>query len=61
MNTKEFTAIIFIENRSFPIKYRKISSIDRFVSFCKNKYPFATSINFYEKESKNFFKQIKLQ
>lgn len=54
------TAIVFIKDRSFPIKYRKISNIDRFVSFVKNKYPFVESINFYEKESKHFFKQIKI-
>jgi hypothetical protein len=58
---KEFTAIIFIENRSFPIKYRKISNLDRFVLFTKNKYPLATSVNFYERDTKAFFKQIKLK
>jgi len=55
----ELTAIVFIKDRSFPIKYRKISNIDRFVMFVKNKYPQVESVNFYDKETKHFFKQVK--
>jgi hypothetical protein len=54
------TAIIFIKDRNYPIKYRKISNINKFVIFAQSKYPFATAINFYKKETKEFLKQIKI-
>lgn len=54
------TAIVFIKNKDYPIKYRKITNINRFVTFVQSKYPFATAINFYKKETKEFLKQIKI-
>ena len=56
----ELTAIIFFKDRQYAIKYRKISSIDRFVLFVKKKYPNCASVNFYDKETKQFFKQVKM-
>jgi len=54
------TAIIFIKDRNYPIKYRKITNINRFVTFVQSKYPFATAINFYKRNTKEFYKQIKI-
>jgi hypothetical protein len=54
------TAIVFIKDKDYPIKYRKITNINRFVTFVQSKYPFATAINFYKKETKEFLKQIKI-
>lgn len=61
MSKPEYTAIIFIDHRNYPIKYRKISNIDRFIQFARNKYPLLTAVNFYERSTKQFYKQIKIQ
>jgi hypothetical protein len=54
------TAIIFIKDRNYPIKYRKITNMNKFVIFAQSKYPFATAINFYKRNTKEFYKQIKI-
>jgi len=57
-----YTAIIFIKDRDYPIKYRNINDVARFVKWVQHRFPlYATAINFYEKESKIFFKQVKIQ
>lgn len=62
---KYLTAIAFIpasatEREKF-VKYRKIncSKIDRFKKFLIEKYPTFRHINFYWKESKSFYLQLK--
>jgi hypothetical protein len=59
MNKEIYTAIVFIHGREYPIKYRKISNLDRFMVFAKMKYSGLSAVNFYEKESKRFYKQLK--
>lgn len=59
MALKQYTAIIFIQDREFPIKYRKITNLDRFMTFARSKYPYCTAVNFYDKETKQFYKQLK--
>ena len=60
MAIKLYTAIVFISGREYPIKYRKISNIDRFMIFATGKFPNLTAVNFYEKETKQFYKQVKV-
>jgi len=57
--SKIYTAIVFISGREFPIKYRKISNPNRFMQFARNKFPLLTAVNFYEKESRKFYQQLK--
>lgn len=64
MNKKLYTAIIFFIpgcNAVPVMKYKKITSIDRFTSFASSKYPnMISSINFYERESRDFVKQVRI-
>jgi hypothetical protein len=59
--TKYFTAIFFDADKK-PYKYRNIKNTEKdlktFVGFAFTKG--AKEINFYEKETKNFVKKIKL-
>lgn len=55
-----YTAIVFISGREYPIKYRKITNIDRFMQFARGKFPNLTAVNFYKKETKQFYKQVKM-
>ena len=60
MNKKLYTAIIFfIPGHPFPaMKYRKISSMDKFKNFAAEKYQGKiSSINFYDRDTKEFVKQ----
>lgn len=66
MKKQLFTAIIFTEDGKF-LKYRNIPNHDKigdkfyntgFMAFAISKG--AKTINFYEKESKKFFEQIKI-
>jgi hypothetical protein len=63
MNKPLFTAIVFFlpGSNSVPVmKYRKISSIDNFMRFASGKYPgMISSVNFYNRETRQFYKQIK--
>lgn len=64
MNKKLYTAIIFFIPgcNSVPVmKYRKITSVEKFTQFAAGKYPgMISSINFYERESREFYKQVKV-
>lgn len=64
MNNKNYTAIIFFipgKNQAPVMKYRKISNIDKFAAFAALKYPGKiSSINFYDCNTRQFFKQIKI-
>lgn len=67
MSLQLFTGICFPKNfikggkNLFePIKYRNINNLEKFERFAMKKFSDRLgAINFYEKESKQFFKQIK--
>lgn len=59
MALRQYTAIIFIQGKEWPIKYRKITNLDRFMTFARSKYPACTAVNFYDKLTKAFYKQLK--
>jgi hypothetical protein len=59
MALKQYTAIIFIQDREYPIKYRKIINLQRFMIFAVSKYPYCTAVNFYDRQTKQFYKQLK--
>ena len=40
-------------------KYRNINNLDKFEKFAIAKFPLLTAINFYTKEDKKFFKQVR--
>lgn len=62
MNKPLYTAIIFfLPGHPYPaIKYRKISNIEKFVTFATGKYPNISSINFYERDSRIFSHQVRI-
>lgn len=59
MGSTLYTAIVFISGREWPVKYRKITNMNRFMIFAISKYPLLTSVNFYDKETKKFIQQLK--
>ena len=63
MSVRLFTAIIYIPIRPLGsqfLKYRNIKVVDenKFVTFVRDNMPGADHINFYEKTSKKFVKQV---
>ena len=60
-----YTAVVIFdrENGSGGCKYHNINNIDKFVYFVRThwKHKKVTAINFYDKETKKFFQQIKIQ
>ena len=64
MSKQLYTAIVFFipgTNAAPAMKYRKISNIKRFIEFAQQKYPNIKAINFYERESRLFIEQVRLQ
>lgn len=64
MSKPLYTAIVFFipgTNAAPAMKYRKISNIPRFIQFAQQKYPNIKAINFYERDSRLFIEQVKLQ
>lgn len=62
MNKTLYTAIIFfMPGHPFSaMKYRKISNTDKFVTFAQKKYKNISSINFYERDTRLFSHQIRI-
>lgn len=60
MKKQEFTCIVFFhESVKFtPSKYRKIYNLDNFMKFAKTLN--GLYVNVYHKETKEFYKQIKV-
>lgn len=57
------TAILFFRPGTGlnPVKYRNIKGIEKFERFAMSKFADnLRAINFYDKETKKFFKQIKI-
>lgn len=55
---KRYTAIVFSEEYN-PCKYRNVSNPNRLAQWFTNHYSRVTAINLYDKETKEFVKQIK--
>ena len=59
-----YSAIVIFEQlgRKSACKYRNINNIDRFMSYIKKNWANkgVTAVNIYEKKSRNFVKQIKI-
>jgi hypothetical protein len=55
MNKQEFNGIVYTGNKSIGnqgyVKYRKISSRDKFVKFIEGKYPAWVFINLYDRKT----------
>lgn len=51
-----YTAIVFMLDNSPARKYRNISNLERFASWCES-IP-AKYVNFYDKQTKVYFKRI---
>ena len=56
---KLFNAIVFFSDRD-PIRYHKVNNIDKLIIWLTNNRPSANYVNLYEKESRNFVRQIKI-
>jgi len=64
MSKQLYTAIVFLSpgtSAAPAMKYRKISNIKRFIDFAQQKYPNIKAINFYERDSRLFIEQVRLQ
>ena len=55
---KRYTAIVFSEGHA-PCKYRNVSRPNKLAEWFTKHYSRVTAINLYDKETKNFVKQIK--
>jgi len=53
-----YTAIVFFEDKAMPRKYRNISNINSFITFCKKIN--ANYFNLYYKETKQYAERIYL-
>lgn len=60
-----YTAIVIFDrsNGSGGCKYHNINNIDKFINFVKTtwKHRQVIAINFYDKKTKKFYQQIKIQ
>lgn len=59
MKKQEYTCIVFfLDKKCSPWKYRKIYNLNNFINFVKKIN--GIYINVYHKETKQFYKQIKV-
>jgi len=56
---KLFNAIVFFSDQD-PIRYHKVNNIDKLIVWLTKNRPSANYVNLYEKESRNFVRQIKI-
>ncbi len=53
-----FSCVVFFENRP-PAKYRRVTNLPNLWQYCENNLGIITSINVYNKKTREFIKQFR--